>query len=168
MFSPLFYTVSTVYSDVLWFTFCKKKKKMFFSKPVLSPFIQVVFFYLKRNIAGQPTLTPRWDFDRRYLSAKKKCASQILQTNNAETFSGIISGHFKAKFWLFLELTCDKRQTKLKSWQYISDALSTEPKFVLRDDHGGSFIESITDFQTFTLSGYCRLCIRKRVLYCSK
>lgn len=51
-------------------------------------------------MTGQPTLTRR--------SAKKMFASQILQTNNAETFSGIISGHFKAKFWLFLELTCDQ------------------------------------------------------------
>lgn len=51
----------------------------------------------------------------------------------------------------------------------ILDALSTEPKFVLRDDHGGSRVErTVLTFQTFTHSGYCRLCIKKRVLYCSK
>lgn len=48
----------------------------------------------------------------------------------------LFSGHFKAKFWLFLELT--KRQTMSQAKLII---MSTEPKFVLRDDHGGSFIE---------------------------
>lgn len=61
---------------------------------------------------------------------------------NTETFRGITAGHFKVgKLWLFLESTCDiTNMSQAKLWQYISDALSTEPKFVLRDDHDGSCV----------------------------
>lgn len=48
---------------------------------------------------------------------------------------------FQGKVWaVFSTDVTAETCHKLKLIQYNSDALSTEPKFVLRDDHGGGFV----------------------------
>lgn len=82
MFSPLFYTVCTVYPDVLMIHFFAKNV---FSKAVLTHqmhFTYVVYFH-SLHMQG---------FDRRHSSSRKSLRCKFFQDTTQETLSGIISG----------------------------------------------------------------------------